>query len=589
MREIIENLNQVSAAVFAAFINTAVLSGGAVAVAALAARWKALNAASRYLLWWTALAIVVAAPFASWMLPDRAMAPAAVASPAHILLPAGTAVPQLPVAIPATIPTPHISALAIVLLCWLAAACVQLIRVAYSFLSGLRLKRSGLPAPEAAESIFQEVRQSLGVQRPVVLKISGRIASPAVAGYFRPQVLLPAGLIANLNRVEIEQILTHELAHVKRYDDWGVAAQRFLDALYCFHPLVWMLSRGLNLYREMACDDVVATEHEAGSYAECLAKTAGVFEGIGDAAVLVPLFERKSELLARVETLLDRTRAHMPRISGSRLAAGFAGLLLVGALGLRTPKLFAAQQPPVAPQHPPAVIAAAPPAPAVEPDAPAPPQEAHTGSSPIIITSKDGHTSVFGGSYRSGNGRHEPDTIEFWSNGQLYVIRDPATLSRAQEILKPMEELGRKQASLGDQQGKLGEQQGRLGEQQRTIVERKLDSAQMAQLHEALQKLKSQMDDVKAQTTQELQAKLAGLQAELGEMQARLGSEQGQHGREQSELARQQEALGRQQEALGRQQEALGRQQEAASQRAEKELNDLIRSAQANGLAQPVH
>lgn len=489
MREAVESLNQVSTAIFAAFINTAVLSGGALMVALLAARWKALNAASRYLLWWLALALVVAAPFVSHMLPDRTIAPAAVASPAYIVIPVATALQQLPVPVRTTIPMPRISAAAIILLCWLAAGSLQLIRVAYSFVSGLRLKRRGLPAPAAVESLFREVCQLLGLRRPVTLTISEHIASPAVAGYFRPQVLLPSSLITALNRTQIEQILTHELAHVKRYDDWAVAAQRFLEAVYVFHPLVWLLSRGLNLYREMACDDVVATGHEAGAYAECLAKAAGVFDDMGDAAVLVPLFERKSELLARVEVMLDRTRSHMPNISGPRLAAALGGLLVVGALGLHTPKLFAAELPQIAQQDPEPPAPAAPAPPAAEPAAPVSP-ESHTGPSSIIITSKDGQSYAFqtdedSGGWGAGSGRargfslrrgtDQPDTIEFRSNGQLYVIRDPATLARAEEILKPIQELGRRQGLLGERQGKLGEHQGLLGEQQRTLVERKLD------------------------------------------------------------------------------------------------------------------
>ncbi|GAA4718194.1 hypothetical protein H9L13_07535 [Sphingomonas lutea] len=105
-------------------------------------------------------------------------------------------------------------------------------------------------------------------------------------------------------------------------------------------------------------------------------------------------------------------------------------------------------------------------------------------------------------------------------DGQSFVIRDPAILARAQAIMAPQMELGRRQGALGDQQGELGRRQGALGGQQGQLGARMADSTprQMAELGREM-------------------SALGARQSELGKQQAALGARQAELGREQSRLA----------------------------------------------------
>jgi hypothetical protein len=106
-------------------------------------------------------------------------------------------------------------------------------------------------------------------------------------------------------------------------------------------------------------------------------------------------------------------------------------------------------------------------------------------------------------------------------NGAAYVIRDAATLSRANAIMAPQQELGRRQGELGKQQGELGKQQGALGKEQGRIGRMMADSTPR-QMHELGRQ----------------QAELGRRQGELGKQQGELGKRQGELGKEQGRLAR---------------------------------------------------
>ncbi len=74
---------------------------------------------------------------------------------------------------------------------------------------------------------------------------------------------------------ELNQILLHELAHLRRWDDWTNLAQKIVKALFFFHPAVWWIEKQVSLEREMACDDAVLAETASPrAYAECLAHLA---------------------------------------------------------------------------------------------------------------------------------------------------------------------------------------------------------------------------------------------------------------------------------------------------------------------------
>src|SRR5687768_1568715 len=95
--------------------------------------------------------------------------------------------------------------------------------------------------------------------RRVRLRSSGQIATPRVlvAGFNNPVILIPQSLVAQLSLSELNQVYLHELAHLRRWDDWTNLAQQLLTAVLFFHPAVLWICRQLDLEREIAFDDWV--------------------------------------------------------------------------------------------------------------------------------------------------------------------------------------------------------------------------------------------------------------------------------------------------------------------------------------------
>ncbi len=164
---------------------------------------------------------------------------------------------------------------------------------------------------------------------------------PAVVGYRRPVVLLPDTLAAKLSSEELDGILLHELAHVRRRDDWAIAAQRFIQAVFALHPLVHLIVSKMELQREIACDDWVLRSQQARVYASSLTSVAEYCLRPAHSGLMGLAMERPSQLGERVELLLDSTRPVMTRIS-MRWLGGFASALgLAALLSLQLPQVMA--------------------------------------------------------------------------------------------------------------------------------------------------------------------------------------------------------------------------------------------------------
>jgi beta-lactamase regulating signal transducer with metallopeptidase domain len=120
-----------------------------------------------------------------------------------------------------------------------------------------RLRRSVLlQAPEAVCANFACVCERLGITRQVGLYISHHIQGPLTIGIVRSLVILPASALMALSPEQLEAVLAHELAHVRRADYFWNLIQTMVETLLFFHPAVWWLGGRLRQQRELCCDDV---------------------------------------------------------------------------------------------------------------------------------------------------------------------------------------------------------------------------------------------------------------------------------------------------------------------------------------------
>lgn len=142
---------------------------------------------------------------------------------------------------------------------WLAGVLLLGARVVGGIIVLERLRRSAVAAvPGPWRVMGERVALQLGVQGPFRLMMSAKIQSPAVIGWFRPVILLPAQILTGLDEVQMRALLAHEIAHIRRHDFLVNLLQRTVETALFYHPAVWWVSRVLSEERENCCDDLAA-------------------------------------------------------------------------------------------------------------------------------------------------------------------------------------------------------------------------------------------------------------------------------------------------------------------------------------------
>lgn len=230
------------------------------------------------------------------------------------------------------------------------------VRLAGGWMLNRNLTRRGVTAaPAEWLAMVARLRVVMGIRRPVRLLVSMRVAAPVLIGWVRPLVLLPASALTGLAPWQVELLLRHELAHVRRYDYLVNLLQSVAEVLLFHHPVAWWVSRQIRAEREHCCDDAVALTAGAPAYIRAL---VAMEELRGRAALAPPLMlgADGASLLRRMQRLAARAVAPAPGVSGRQLGAlaalllgvpmviGLAGALAGGAAS--APPSYAATVPP---------------------------------------------------------------------------------------------------------------------------------------------------------------------------------------------------------------------------------------------------
>jgi beta-lactamase regulating signal transducer with metallopeptidase domain len=218
---------------------------------------------------------------------------------------------------------------------WAAIAVFGLARIALGLWHLRSIRRKCVPVDLASlgPSVAQTVSEFRTV-RPVELCSSEDMRVPTAVGFFKPAVLLPKWALSAFSPAELNAVLLHELAHLRRWDDWTNLAQKFVRAVFFFHPAVWFVESRLSLEREMACDDLVLSQTaNPRAYAECLVSLAEknfLQRGIALAQSAVGRMRQTS---LRVLQILDKRRSKAVGIwrPAPWVVAGFSVICLVGA------------------------------------------------------------------------------------------------------------------------------------------------------------------------------------------------------------------------------------------------------------------
>ena len=140
---------------------------------------------------------------------------------------------------------------------WLAGVLILSLRTVGGWMLIRRLRLSSIvEVPESVRSAFDRLAQRMGIVRRIDLMVCERISGPLAMGVFRSVVLLPVSALTHLSADQLEVVLAHELAHIRRGDYLWNMIQTAVETLFFFHPAVWWLGGHLRQQRELCCDDV---------------------------------------------------------------------------------------------------------------------------------------------------------------------------------------------------------------------------------------------------------------------------------------------------------------------------------------------
>jgi beta-lactamase regulating signal transducer with metallopeptidase domain len=212
---------------------------------------------------------------------------------------------------------------------WFLGVLLLSLRTAGGLLVIARMRRKEIkPVAQALYEKCLALQRKMGLGRVIQYCECLRLEAPAVLGWFRPVVLLPARALTGLSEDQIEAVIAHELAHIRRLDCFVNLFQIAAETLLFYHPAVWWASQRIRAERENCCDDeALAVCGDALNYARALALMEE-----WRAAPSLMMAANRSPLSQRVVRLLGLEGA-AGRIRMAGLAVGFAclaGAVLAG-------------------------------------------------------------------------------------------------------------------------------------------------------------------------------------------------------------------------------------------------------------------
>ena len=218
----------------------------------------------------------------------------------------------------------------VVLALWLVGVAVLSARLTWGWIGARRMTRRVTDAGASVKAVADQLVARLHIRARVRVVESALVKVPAVIGAFTPVVLLPAAAMTGLSMAQIEALLAHELAHVRRHDYLVNLLQSVVETLLFYHPAVWLVSRRVRQERELCCDDIaLAVCGDRVAYASALAEleASRVMP-----APAVAMAATGGSLIARVRRILghDEVSALAGRSQSIAGVAILASMLLLG-------------------------------------------------------------------------------------------------------------------------------------------------------------------------------------------------------------------------------------------------------------------
>ena len=184
---------------------------------------------------------------------------------------------------------------------WLTGVLVCSLRLVLAGMHTVVLRRRCALEQGPITAIVSKLAARMGVRRTISIRIAPTEISPATFGLFRPVILLSSATVLGITPQQLEAVLAHELAHIRRHDYLVNVLQMLAETLFFYHPAIWWASRRIRVERELCCDDAAV---EACGDAVCYAHALTSVAQLQIAASGVVLGSAGGPLLMRIQRLL---------------------------------------------------------------------------------------------------------------------------------------------------------------------------------------------------------------------------------------------------------------------------------------------
>ena len=137
------------------------------------------------------------------------------------------------------------------------------------------LERRGEPAGADVLARVDALARRLGLEHPVRVIVASIADGPATVGWLRPVILIPPAVVMGITPAQLDALLAHEIAHIRRHDYLINMLQMAVETVFFYHPAIWWASKRIRIEREICCDEAaVAASGDPYGYAEALTRIA---------------------------------------------------------------------------------------------------------------------------------------------------------------------------------------------------------------------------------------------------------------------------------------------------------------------------
>jgi beta-lactamase regulating signal transducer with metallopeptidase domain len=220
-------------------------------------------------------------------------------------------------------------------LAWALGTCLAIARLATGLWRLRQLRRSCIAIVATdLDPAVRKTAEAIRASGAVTIATSECVRVPAAIGFWKRTIVLPAWALRELPPEDLNVILLHEFAHLRRGDDWTNLIQKIVRALFFFHPAVWWIENRLSVEREMACDDAVLAETaNPHGYASCLVSLLEKSLAHRGWSMAQAAVHRAREASLRLAQILDAKRPVATRVW--KPALGMVGAFFVVCLAVQ--------------------------------------------------------------------------------------------------------------------------------------------------------------------------------------------------------------------------------------------------------------